>query len=171
MDVLGQLMMFARDGDRDAFAEIMRISADSVQHFVRHTAGGLDTDDIMQDTYLRLWSALPRFRGDSAGMTYILGIARRATIDELRRSQRRQRITRSVHLIDVHSDIGEAHAIESLVQSLNDQRREAFVLTQIMGMSYDEAATIAGVPVGTIRSRVARAREDLAAQYRPTGSE
>ena len=164
-------MLFARDGDREAFADVVRGSADAVQRFVLHTAPGLDTDDIVQDTFLRLWSALPRFRGDSAGMTYILGIARRATIDELRRSQRRQRISQSLHIVNVHSDLGEVHAIESLVQSLSDQRREAFVLTQFIGMSYDEAATIVGVPVGTIRSRVARAREDIAAQYRPTGTQ
>ncbi len=164
-------MMHARDGDRDAFADIIRLSADAVRRFVQHTAPGLEGDDIIQDTYLRLWSALPRFRGDSAGMTYILSIARRATIDELRRSQRRQRIAKSIFVVDVHSDHGEVHAIESLVQSLNDQRREAFVLTQLIGMSYDEAATIVGVPVGTIRSRIARARDELAVLYRPAGNQ
>jgi RNA polymerase sigma-70 factor (ECF subfamily) len=55
----------------------------------------------------------------------------------------------------------EEHALHDLVAGLRPERREAFVITQIAGLSYADAAEICGCPVGTIRSRVARAREDL----------
>jgi RNA polymerase sigma-70 factor (ECF subfamily) len=59
------------------------------------------------------------------------------------------------------SDRAGGHALDELITRLGDDRREAFVLTQVIGCSYEEAAEICGVPVGTIRSRVARARGDL----------
>lgn len=58
-------------------------------------------------------------------------------------------------------DDAGAHALDALVAGLTPERREAFVLTQLVGTSYEEAASVCGVPVGTIRSRVARARGDL----------
>lgn len=166
MDQVGRLMLLARDGDRDAFAEIVTGCAEPVRRFVEQLHPGHDIDDIVQDTFIRLWTALPRFRGDSSGLTYVFAIARRAAVDEVRRAHRRTRTARSLHLIDRHSDIGEVHAMEALVAGLPDARREAFVLTQILGLSYEEAAAIVEVPVGTIRSRVARARDDLSADLR-----
>ncbi len=63
-------------------------------------------------------------------------------------------------------DIAASHALDELITGLAPERREAFVLTQLIGTSYDEAAMICGVPVGTIRSRVARARDELIAAVR-----
>jgi RNA polymerase sigma-70 factor (ECF subfamily) len=59
------------------------------------------------------------------------------------------------------ADPAVAEGLAELVETLDADRREAFVLTQVVGCSYSEAATVCGVPVGTIRSRVARARADL----------
>jgi RNA polymerase sigma-70 factor (ECF subfamily) len=58
-------------------------------------------------------------------------------------------------------DPNDAHAVSALVDELPDDQRAAFVLTQVIGCSYEEAAAACGVPIGTIRSRVARAREHL----------
>ena len=60
----------------------------------------------------------------------------------------------------------EQHALQDLVAGLDPQRRDAFVVTQLIGLSYAEAAEVCGCPVGTIRSRVARARDDLVAAMR-----
>ncbi len=70
--------------------------------------------------------------------------------------QRRQHLS--------HGDAAPAHALDTLVAGLEPDQRAAFVLTQIVGCSYAEAAAICDVPVGTIRSRVARARERLVAE-------
>ena len=60
-------------------------------------------------------------------------------------------------------DAGDVSATVDLLRRLDPDRREAFALTQLVGLSYEEAATIVGCPIGTIRSRVARARDDLRA--------
>ena len=65
---------------------------------------------------------------------------------------------------DHAGDVAGAHALAALVTGLEPDRREALVLTQVLGCSYAEAAAVCGVPVGTIRSRVARAREALVEQ-------
>jgi RNA polymerase sigma-70 factor (ECF subfamily) len=62
-------------------------------------------------------------------------------------------------------DAAEGVALRSLLDGLDPERREAFVLTQVVGLAYAEAADVVGCPVGTIRSRVARARADLIAAH------
>jgi RNA polymerase sigma-70 factor (ECF subfamily) len=63
----------------------------------------------------------------------------------------------------VQADTSGRVDLDALIAALQPERREAFVLTQLLGMSYDEAADVVGCPIGTIRSRVARARADLIA--------
>ena len=120
---------------------------------------------MTQDTYVRAWKALPAFRGDSSARTWLLAIARRACADAVRRNVRRRRlIRRAEEQADVAATPHGAtpdHAGHALVDTLPRDRRVAFVLTQVVGCSYAEAAAVCGVPIGTIRSRVARAREQL----------
>ena len=113
---------------------------------------------MTQDVFLRAWRALPAFRAESSGRTWLLSIARRACVDALRRRSRIRRLTaRLEHEVAFAPtevpDPGGIGSIEALVAGLDPRRREAFVLTQIVGCSYEEAATICGVAVGTIRSR------------------
>jgi RNA polymerase sigma-70 factor (ECF subfamily) len=123
-------------------------------------------DDVTQDTFVRAWRALPAFRGDASGRTWLLAIARRACADAVRTRIRHRRLTgrveaeAAVGAEGVGDEAGHL-ALAELVCHLDPGRREAIVLTQIVGCSYAEAASVCGVPVGTIRSRVARAREDL----------
>jgi RNA polymerase sigma-70 factor (ECF subfamily) len=91
----------------------------------------------------------------------LLTIARHATIDALRSAARRPTtipLDQEGHEPDVADLITAEHALDSL----EPDRRLALYLTQLLGLSYEEAAAVCGVPVGTIRSRVARGREDLA---------
>jgi RNA polymerase sigma-70 factor (ECF subfamily) len=169
VDELTRLALAARDGDRDALGAFIGHSQAEVWHFVAHQVGPTDADDVTQDVYLRAWRALPAFRQEASARTWLLAIARRAGVDALRRRGRRQRVTE--HLGRAPStpavpDPSSAHAIATLVDTLDSERREAFVLTQLLGCSYDETAQICGVPVGTIRSRVARARADLVVALR-----
>jgi RNA polymerase sigma-70 factor (ECF subfamily) len=95
--------------------------------------------------------------------TWLLAIARRVAADELRRRSRRPR-TGGVLDDETADDLDLAGEVSArdLVARLDADRREAFVLTQITGLSYAEAAELLDCPIGTIRSRVARARDDLA---------
>jgi RNA polymerase sigma-70 factor (ECF subfamily) len=121
-------------------------------------------DDLAQDTFIRAGRALAAFRGESTVRAWLLSIARRTCIDELRRRSRRTRRDQELaHLNRSNHSAPPATGLEvrDLVARLEPERRTAFALTQLLGLSYTEAAQVCECPVGTIRSRVARAREDL----------
>lgn len=120
-------------------------------------------DDLTQETYVRAMRSLPGFEGRSSARTWLLAIARNTCADEIRRRTRRRRLfgrMQQARPVEVADPAGES-ALHGLIDGLRPERREAFVLTQLTGLSYAEAAEICRCPVGTIRSRVARARDDL----------
>ena len=163
MDELTGLLLAARDGDRSALRAFVERSQGEVWRFVAHEVGAADADDVTQDVYVRAWRALPDFRQEASARTWLLAITRRACIDALRRRGRRARLgARLAGAARADTpDHAEVHALDALVGHLDRTRREAFVLTQMLGCSYAEAAAVCGVPIGTVRSRVARARADL----------
>ena len=141
---------------RTHYAEIWTLCRALVDHDV--------ADDLAQETFMRAGRTMADFRGESSVRAWLLSIARRACVDELRRRSRRAR--RGQELVD----LGRAAAatppdaaieMRDLIARLHPDRRTAFALTQLLGLSYAEAAYVCECPVGTIRSRVARAREDL----------
>lgn len=123
-------------------------------------------DDLAQEAYLRAFRALPAFQARSTARTWLLGIARRTCADHLRIVVRRrrleQRLAAEAVVATAPAQPADGYGSADLIASLPAERRSAFVLTQLLGLSYAEAAEVEGVPVGTIRSRVARARTDLA---------
>jgi RNA polymerase sigma-70 factor (ECF subfamily) len=156
----------ARTGDPLAEAAFVRSTQAEVWRFVAALIDVGAADDLTQETYLRAFRALPRFEGRSSVRTWLLGIAKRTCADHLRSIVRQRRladriasVTRDEHAPDPASTF---HAADLLAR-LTPDRRASFVLTQILGLTYEEAAAALEVPVGTIRSRVARARADLVA--------
>jgi len=109
------------------------------------------------------------YRGDVPARVWLLSIARRAVVDHFRRQGRTPTVAASLDLdVSVADRVAPATpdpagevTLQALVATLDPDKRAAFVLTQVNGLSYEEAAQACGVPIGTIRSRVARAREDL----------
>ncbi|WP_432559458.1 sigma-70 family RNA polymerase sigma factor [Granulicoccus sp. GXG6511] len=156
----------ARAGDRPALGEFIRLTQADVWRFVAHLAGREMADDLTQETYLRAMDALPSFRGESSARTWLLAIARRVAADHFRRQSTRppEASPDSADRLTV-PDASARVELERMLASLDPVRREALVLTQVFGLSYAEAAAIAGVAVGTIRSRVARARAELVDQW------
>ncbi len=155
MDELTRLFLAARDGDRTALLQAVRASQADVWRLARHLVGPDEADDVTQDTFVRAWKALPSFRGDSSARTWLLSIARRACADAVRRSVRRRRIAERAAAQTAGdagqgatADPGGEHAVATLVDELARDQRVAFVLTQIVGCSYAEAAEACGVPVG-----------------------
>jgi RNA polymerase sigma-70 factor, ECF subfamily len=166
MDRLTSLLVQARDGDRLALGSAIGLSQVEVWRLASHLVGPNDADDVTQDTFLRAWRALPEFRAESSGRTWLLSIARRACVDAVRRQSRWRKLTTRLHSESAAigmraSAVDELHGLGDLVARLAPTQREAFVLTQITGCSYAEAAELCGVQIGTIRSRVARARLEL----------
>lgn len=130
-------------------------------------------DDLAQETFLRASTALHRFRGRASRRTWLFAIARHVCMDELRgRHRRRRRDERLAAVTDHHQvvDFSGEVAARELLEHLDPDRRGAFVLTQVFRLSYEEAAAVCGCPTGTIRSRVARARDDLIALMRGNGT-
>jgi len=163
VDELTNLLVAARDGDRLALGAFIRSTQSEVWRLARHLVGADDAEDVTQDVYVRAWRALPDYRGDAGARTWLLAIARRACADAVRKRTRARRLRARLEAQPVRvTTVGPGSSdLDALVALLPPDRREAFVLTQVVGCSYEEAAGIAGVPVGTIRSRVARAREAL----------
>lgn len=166
MDDLTELALAAGDGDRIALAAFVRRTQPEVWRVCARLGDRSAADDLTQEVYLRALPALTAFRGDASARTWLLQIARYVCADHVRRQTRRrallQRLVQRSDPADavVPSSAGELE-LDDAISSLGIERREAFVLTQMLGLSYAEAAEAAEVPIGTIRSRVARARADL----------
>ncbi|WP_258050183.1 sigma-70 family RNA polymerase sigma factor [Streptomyces finlayi] len=161
-------------GDREAAEHFVRATYDDVRRFVTYLgAEGTGADDLAQETYLRAMTGLAGFAGRSCARTWLLAIARRVVIDGYRAAAVRPRIadtadwqTAAERAQSRHTPgFDEAVALFDALRAMDSARSQAFVLTQLLGMSYEETANTAGCPIGTVRSRVARARRDLAAVW------
>lgn len=160
----------ARSGDADAVEHFVRALHRDVQRYVAHLCGDPQAvDDLAQDTFLRALSSLHRFEGRSSARSWLLSIARRAVIDSYRQAAARPRLS---DVPDWQLAVENAQprdlpgfddgiALLDLLSALPEDRREAFLLTQLLGLPYAEAAEVSDCPVGTVRSRVARARAAL----------
>jgi RNA polymerase sigma-70 factor, ECF subfamily len=167
VDDLTRLAIAARGGDRAALAAFVRAAQVDVWRLCAHLGDPEDADDLTQDVLVRAIGALPRFRAESSARTWVLAIARRACADEVRRRTRRRRaLGRLGRDPDALPDPAGGVELDLLLGVLDGDRRAAFVLTQIIGLSYEDAADVCGCPVGTIRSRVSRARSELVASLR-----
>ncbi len=160
MDRLSQLAHAARAGEPDALQRFVEVAYEPVWRLCAAAVDARSADDLSQETFLRALGAIRRFRGDAPARAWILSIARHTCMDELRSRTRRRNRDATV-LTRVVPDPGGPLAMADLIARLAPERRMAFVLTQVSGLSYEEAAAACSCPVGTIRSRVARARADL----------
>lgn len=172
VDELTALALAAGRGDRSALDRFVRASQREVWRLVAHLAGVGLADDLTQETYLRAIPSLARFAGRATARTWLLSIARRVVVDHIRSLRSRPRSIGSVDWTEAadqrqvathRAAAGFEDVVELnvLLDQLDPERREALVLTQVLGLPYAEAAEVCGCPVGTIRSRVARARDDL----------
>ena len=161
-DELTLAALRARAGDRHAAADFVRLSQGDVWRLCAHLGSRVDADDLTQETYARAFGSLHRYAGRAPARHWLLSIARRVCADAIRY---RRPVTPFAELEPAGraADPADTVSLRLLLDSLDLPFREAFVLTQVLGLSYPEAADVAGCPVGTIRSRVARAREALVA--------
>ena len=156
-------------GDADAITAFVRATQADVWRYVAYLADRETADDLTQETFLRALRGVRTYRGDVPARVWLLSIARRAVVDHFRRQGRTPTVAASLDLdVSVADRVAPATpdpagevTLQALVATLDPDKRAAFVLTQVNGLSYEEAAQACGVPIGTIRSRVARAREDL----------
>ncbi|MEJ5928774.1 RNA polymerase sigma factor [Corynebacterium sp. H128] len=163
-----RLALKAGRGDRGALSEFIELTQGDVWRLLAHLGGRDIADDLTQETYLRVIGALPRFSARSSAKTWLLSLARRVWVDNIRHDMARPRKS-ATEFEDAAADTAASSSwaelvdARMLIDALDPDRREALILTQVLGYTYEEAARIADVRVGTIRSRVARARADMIA--------
>lgn len=171
-----ELVRQAQAGNRQAFSTLIQRHQARVFHFVRRLQGSVDEAmDISQETFLKAWLALERWRPEARFHTWLLQIARNTTIDTLRRRQRQplDSLEEDDLLIDpcasplrqLESGRHLSH-LEQQLARLPLEHREILLLREVEGLSYIELAETLGVAEGTVKSRLARAREALLLRYR-----
>jgi RNA polymerase sigma-70 factor, ECF subfamily len=183
------LVLAAQQGDRDAFTVLMRRHYRKIYGVVYRMCGGSDAEDITQEVFVKAFTALADFRYQrAAGLrTWLYRIAVNAAINELRRRKRRSgwegpSLDEAVELdsgavereapddADTPDEALERQetraAVWQALNALKPRHRQVLVLVDIEGIDYAEAAGIFACPVGTLKSRVARARRAFAVQFR-----
>ena len=176
----------AQAGDKHAFellvAKYQRKLARLLSRFVRDAA---EVDDVAQEAFIKAYRALPSFRGDSAFYTWLYRIGINTAKNYLVAQGRRAPTSTEFDAQDAESfedasQLRDINTPESLLQSkqvgdtinaamdgLPDELRNAIVLREIDGLSYEEIAEAMSCPIGTVRSRIFRAREPVAEKVIP----
>ena len=165
-----------RAGNLDGFAELYRRHADKLYALFTRLVGPLgEREDLLQETFVEAYRALPSFRGESAFATFLHRIAVRVGCDFLSRRTRSERVIFDEHMLDelaaaqaspedrAVSRLELARSFE-LLDSLSAKRRAAFVLVAVEGLSLAEAGQALGIDEQAVKQRVLSARKELAAK-------
>jgi RNA polymerase sigma-70 factor (ECF subfamily) len=152
----------ARAGDPVAFEELVRAHQADVYRLALHLVRDRQTaEDVTQEAFLHAYRSLRRFRGQSRFSTWLYRITRNCAVDAIRRRERQRRLAERVTDDRQEPDPSLRAALSSAVEGLPPELREGFVLIEVFGLSYREAAQVLGVFPGTLKSRMHRARHLL----------
>ncbi len=157
----------ARSGDEAAFETLVRRHTDAVYgHALRFFGDPHAAEDVVQEVFLKVFRSLPGFKGDSAFSTWLFRITRNVCLDLLRSGRHRPEPVDPVELPErSHGDIADPvvakAALQEAVAALPPEDRDAFSAIALFDLDYREAANALDVPVGTVKSRVYRARRAL----------
>lgn len=170
-----ELVRAAAGGDEDAFAELVRLHENKVYQLALRMCGRPeDAGDVAQEAFLSAWRGLPAFRGEAGFATWLYRLTSNAAIDHLRRT-RRQRGELSLDSEEAGLDAAEAGpgpqeaaegaelrtAVADGLRQLSDSHRQILVLRELQSMSYEEISQALELDLGTVKSRIARARGAL----------
>ena len=170
-----ELVRAAAGGDTEAFERLVRTYENKIYHLALRMCGSSEeASDIAQEAFLAAWRGLPSFRGEANFATWLYRLTSNAAIDYLRR-QKKQRGDMSLDdeelgldAVDTGpgpQDAAERTEVRSVVaaglQELSEGHRQVLVLREIQGLSYEEIADVLEVDLGTVKSRISRARSAL----------
>jgi RNA polymerase sigma-70 factor, ECF subfamily len=154
----------ARRGELAAFEQLVREFQADVYRFAWHLTRDRDlADDVTQDAFLRAFRFIDGFRGDRKFGSWLFSITRNCAMDSLRR-----RRFPLLHEQDreMEGSVGDAAAhveLDEALRSISTEHRETFLLVEVFGLNYQEASDVLGIAVGTVKSRMFRARKALCA--------
>jgi RNA polymerase sigma-70 factor (ECF subfamily) len=185
-DIDRQLVARAQRGDKQAFEMLVekyqRKLARLLSRFIRDPA---EVEDVTQEAFIKAYRALPAFRGDSAFYTWLYRIGINTAKNYLRALGRRAPTSTEVEAEEAEGfEEGEqlrdintpesmllsseiAKTVNATIEQLPEELRTAIQMREIEGMSYEDIAKAMDCPIGTVRSRIFRAREAIAEQLRP----
>ena len=185
-DIDQQLVERAQRGDKRAFellvVKYQRKLGRLLARFIRDPA---EVEDVTQEAFVKAYRALPAFRGDSAFYTwlyrigintaknYLMALGRRAPTSTEVEAQDAEGFEDGEQLRDINTPESMllskeiAATVNATIQELPEELRTAIQLREIEGMSYEDIARIMDCPIGTVRSRIFRAREAIAERLRP----
>ena len=153
----------ARRGDLAAFEELVRECQADVYRFALYlTRDRAMAEDVTQETFLRAFRFIRGFRGGSRFSSWLLRIARNCSMDALRRP--RPEAPLDERLEPLGRPVADAAArteLQAALAAISPEHRESFLLTEVLGLSYQEVADVLGIRVGTVKSRMFRARQAL----------
>jgi RNA polymerase sigma-70 factor (ECF subfamily) len=181
-----QLVARAQSGDKRAFELLVekyqRKLARLLSRFIRDPA---EVEDVTQEAFIKAYRALPAFRGDSAFYTwlyrigintaknYLMAMGRRAPTSTEVEAEEAEGFEEGEQLRDINTPESLllsneiAETVNSTIEQLPEELRTAIQMREIEGMSYEDIAKAMDCPIGTVRSRIFRAREAIAEQLRP----
>lgn len=181
-----QLVLRAQSGDKQAFELLVekyqRKLARLLSRFIRDPA---EVEDVTQEAFIKAYRALPAFRGDSAFYTwlyrigintaknYLMAMGRRAPTSTEIEAEEAEGFEEGEQLRDINTPESVlltneiAETVNSTIERLPEELRTAIQMREIEGMSYEDIAKAMDCPIGTVRSRIFRAREAIAEQLRP----
>jgi RNA polymerase sigma-70 factor (ECF subfamily) len=181
-----QLVERAQRGDKQAFGLLVqkyqRKLARLLSRFIRDPA---EVEDVAQEAFIKAYRALPAFRGDSAFYTwlyrigintaknYLMALGRRAPTSTEVEAEEAEGFDEGEQLRDINTPESIllskeiAQTVNATIEKLPEELRTAIQLREIDGMSYEDIAKVMDCPIGTVRSRIFRAREAVAEQLRP----
>ena len=187
VDIL--LVQRAQQGDTRAFEMLVVKYQRRIERLIGRMVRDVDlVPDIAQESFVRAWKALPQFRGDSAFYTWLYRIAVNSAKKALMELKRDPVIMHNAMAVSEDGDEtsraenelsdGEtpesllaskeiAAAVNAAVDDLSEELRQAITLREVEGLSYEEIAEVMNCPIGTVRSRIFRAREAIALRLRP----
>jgi RNA polymerase sigma-70 factor (ECF subfamily) len=185
-DIDRQLVARAQRGDKQAFELLVekyqRKLARLLSRFIRDPA---EVEDVTQEAFIKAYRALPAFRGDSAFYTwlyrigintaknYLMAMGRRAPTSTEVEADEAEGFDEGEQLRDINTPESLllsneiAETVNSTIEQLPEELRTAIQLREIEGKSYEDIAREMNCPIGTVRSRIFRAREAIAEQLRP----
>ena len=175
------LVKQASRGDSYAFGELVKKYEKMVYNLAYQYSGNReDAFDISQEVFIKAWKSLASFRGDCSFSSWIYKITKNTYIDLSMKESRREHLSLNVtdddgeekelHIVDTDESISpeavtekneRARALHTAIASLGDEHREMIVLREFEGYSYDEIAEITGLELGTVKSRINRARGQI----------
>lgn len=168
------LVKATRDGDVDAFEALVRRHQRAVYaHALRFFGDPTPAEDAVQEVFIKVYRSLDGFDERSRFTTWLYRVTRNACLDAVRAAKRVPLPIDPLDVVssspgDLSDQVAVAATIEAGMRALAPEDRDALSAVALFGLSYAEAAAAIGVPEGTVKSRVFRARRSLAAMLVPT---